>query len=248
MEYLLITLIAIVFFLFVMIIRQGYLQSVSRRLSHCSHACISYMMQDVYNRAVWQKKEELFININKDIIKYHGKVFELGCGGGGSMQFYRKDCLINLVAIEPNTYCEKYLKMNLKKYENIKLERVIFNSGENMEEIESNSVDLLVGTIVLCSVKNQERVLQEVKRVLKKGGRFYFMEHVIAEPGTWLHWIQCFIDPFWASLFDGCHINRNTSYLLQHANFSKFHFQRFTGSFPIQFMFVRPHIYGWVEK
>ena len=38
-------------------------------------------------------------------------------------------------------------------------------AGENMHQVASGSVDAVVCTLVLCSVKNQEQILQEGCRV-----------------------------------------------------------------------------------
>lgn len=46
-------------------------------------------------------------------------------------------------------------------------EEVAVVSGENMEEFEDGSMDVVVGTLVLCSVRDVPQVLREVRRVLK---------------------------------------------------------------------------------
>ena len=40
------------------------------------------------------------------------------------------------------------------------------------------SFDTVVSTLVLCGVDDQPRVLRELRRVLRPGGRLIFMEHV----------------------------------------------------------------------
>merc|ERR1712192_246304 len=47
--------------------------------------------------------------------------------------------------------------------------------------IADSSVDAVVMTLVLCTVDDQIKTLSEVKRVLKPGGKFYYMEHIIAQ-------------------------------------------------------------------
>ena len=70
-------------------------------------------------------------------------------------------------------------------------------------------MDAVISTQVLCSVADPAKVLREIQRVLKPGGRFLFVEHVAAAPGTSLrHW-QRLARPVSALLGDGCHPDRN---------------------------------------
>jgi ubiquinone/menaquinone biosynthesis C-methylase UbiE len=49
---------------------------------------------------------------------------------------------------------------------------------------EDDTFDAVVSTLVLCGVDDQPRALREVRRVLKPGGTFLFIEHVRSdEPG-----------------------------------------------------------------
>lgn len=57
------------------------------------------------------------------------------------------------------------------------------------------SVDAVVSTLVLCSVEDGAATLQEVLRVLKPGGRFYFIEHVAAPQQTRLRTAQDWLSP-----------------------------------------------------
>ena len=52
--------------------------------------------------------------------------------------------------------------------------------------------------------------------MLKPGGQFLFCEHGLhSEPGV-RKW-QNRLDPLWKKVFDGCHINRDISRLVQDA-------------------------------
>lgn len=52
------------------------------------------------------------------------------------------------------------------KFPDITLEKYIVSSGEKLEGLSSNSVDVVVTTTVLCSVNNARKVLREIRRVL----------------------------------------------------------------------------------
>jgi len=57
-------------------------------------------------------------------------------------------------------------------------------SGEDLHYFEDNSFDVVLVTLVLCTVQDAKKVLSEVKRVLNKNGKFFFLEHVAAKQGT----------------------------------------------------------------
>ena len=49
----------------------------------------------------------------------------------------------------------------------MQFERSIVAAGVDMHQVATGSMDVVVCTLVLCSVKNQEQILQEVRRVLR---------------------------------------------------------------------------------
>ena len=46
------------------------------------------------------------------------------------------------------------------------MEKFVLASAEDMKGVEDGSVDIVVSTLVLCSVRSLEKTLQEVHRVL----------------------------------------------------------------------------------
>ena len=77
--------------------------------------------------------------------------------------------------------------------------------------IPDSSFDAVVITLVLCSVQSVAKTLSEVKRVLKPGGSYYFVEHVISpNSDSTLRTIQNALSNigFWPFFFDGCYLNR----------------------------------------
>ena len=62
---------------------------------------------------------------------------------------------------------------------------------------------------VFCSVPDLETSLQEIKRVLKPGGKLLYWDHVLAdESKPLLRLGQKVLTPLQQALADGCHLNR----------------------------------------
>ena len=101
--------------------------------------------------------------------------------------------------------------------------------------------DSVVSIHVLCSVRDQARALAEVRRVLKPGGVFLYMEHVAAEPGTFAFHAQHLVDPAWSLLGDGCHLTRRTGQAIFEAGFSQVQLQRVAFRYAA---LVSPHVVG----
>lgn len=116
------------------------------------------------------KKRELFSQI-KDLKGTSGNValLELGCGTGANFQFYPAGCKVTCV--DPNPNFEKFLAKSMAENRHLQYERFIVAYGENMKQLADNSMDVVVCTLVLCSVQSPRKVLQEVQRVLRPVSR-----------------------------------------------------------------------------
>jgi ubiquinone/menaquinone biosynthesis C-methylase UbiE len=74
-----------------------------------------------------------------------------------------------------------------------------------------DSFDTVVCTLTLCSVESPERVLREMRRVLRPAGQLVFLEHV-RDPNFGVLWLQqALFDPLQQALADGCHLTRDTA-------------------------------------
>jgi len=86
----------------------------------------------------------------------------------------------------------------------------------------SNMFDIVVSTLVFCSVSDPEQSLQEVFRVLKPGGIFLGVEHIYDDDQSILGVEQKVLDPLQQIIANGCHLTRRTDLLLQrHVNDNK---------------------------
>ncbi len=136
----------------------------------------------------------------------HHKVLEIGPGAGANLAYYPKK--IDWIGVEPNPYMHPYLEREAQKH-GLSAIKLLQGTAEDLP-IKDESIDTVVSTHVLCSVKDLHRSLQEIKRILKPEGNFIFIEHVAGECGTWMRRVQDGIEPVWKILFDNCHPNRET--------------------------------------
>ncbi|CAN1152659.1 Putative methyltransferase-like protein 7A [Linum perenne] len=111
--------------------------------------------------------------------------------------------------------------------------------------LDDASVDAVIGTLVLCSVEDVDLTLQEVKRVLKPGGVYIFVEHVAAKDGTAQRLLQNVFDPLQQTLADGCHLARQTGNRISKAGFS---FLYIDSAHLSSALFINPHVYGMATK
>lgn len=86
----------------------------------------------------------------------------------------------------------------------------------------------------------------KVRRVLKSGGVFVFLEHVAAPEGSGLRRVQEAVRPAWGLLADGCRPDRETGRLIEAAGFGDVHIERFDAAMPLPV--VRPHVVGTARR
>ncbi len=185
-----------------------------------------------YEQIVAQRKQALFSDL-------HGTVLEIGPGAGPNLRYYPADVVWG--GVEPNLHMHPYLYR-----EAARLGRAITVIPGTADQIprSDNSVDAVVSTLVLCSVPDVAATLAEITRVLKPGGRFLFIEHVAAPPGTRLYRLQRLIRPLWSAFADRCQPTRDTGAALDAAGFKRVRYQPFTVPAPI----ISPHIMGVATK
>lgn len=111
-------------------------------------------------------KEELFRNL-PDFRGRSGelKLLEIGTGGGTNFQFYPEGCKVTCSDINP--HFQESLSKNMKKNQHLHYEQFLVAAGEDLHQVPSGSVDVVVCTFVLCSVQSISGTLREALRVLR---------------------------------------------------------------------------------
>ncbi|KAK3575112.1 hypothetical protein QTP86_020805, partial [Hemibagrus guttatus] len=181
---------------------------------------LMYKMSANYNLKMKEQKRELFRSLARfGPPRGPLRVLEIGCGSGSNFEHYPAGCKITCT--DPNPHFEQYLQKSMKLSEHLNYDRFVVAPAEDLRQVEDGSVDVVVCTLVLCTVQNPDKVLQEVKRILREGGAFFFMEHVVAEESSWTYFFQHVLQPFWYYFGDGCEMNRATWQNVEQAGFSE---------------------------
>lgn len=68
--------------------------------------------------------------------------------------------------------------------------------------------DVVLSSVVFCTIEDPERALEEIARVLKPGGELRFFEHVRAD--GWRERGQTLLNPVWKRVGGGCTLDRDT--------------------------------------
>ncbi len=93
------------------------------------------------------------------------------------------------------------------------------------------AVDTVVMTWTLCSIPGARQALQEMKRVLKPGGRLLFVEHGLASDRAVAAW-QDRLNPVWRKVAGGCNLNRRIEDLIVGGGFRLTEIERGYGGGP----------------
>ncbi len=164
-----------------------------------------------------------------------GTVVEIGPGIGVNLPYLPEG--IRWIGLEPNPHMHGYLRAQLAGRA---IDADLRVDAAQDTGVPTNSADVVISTLVLCSVSDLPETLAELRRILRPGGRLLFIEHVAAPAGTWLYTLQRGIRPVWKRLADGCHPDRETGAALEAAGFASVEYERFDVALPV----VAPHIMG----
>lgn len=141
-----------------------------------------------------------------------GVVLEIGVGAGHNLPLYKN--VSKVYALEPSA---ELLAMAKERNTSISVEFI--NMGAEEIPLPDNSMDTVVSTWTLCSVGNPQGVLKEIKRVLRPGGKFLFVDHG-ASPNFFIRIIQNLLTPITKNFTGNCHLNRDIAELVKGAGFN----------------------------
>jgi ubiquinone/menaquinone biosynthesis C-methylase UbiE len=204
---------------------------------------MAWLMATLYDRFMRPSEEACLGEWRRDLLSgLEGDVLEVGAGTGVNLAYYPPGA--RLVLAEPDRDMAKRLEAKISgtRHEGARIDAADAEALPYPDE----SFDVVVSTLVLCSVARPGRALVEIGRVLRPGGRLVFIEHVGAEEGSSRRAWQGRIEPVWKHVAGGCCLTRDTRTSIARAGltFERIDEESMRKALP----FVRPSIRGVARK
>lgn len=151
----------------------------------------------------------------KIVPQAEGRILEIGMGSGINIPYYNPEKVEKVWGLEPSE--------GMRRKAQSRVEAAPFDLewlGLPGEEIplDDNSADTIVLTYTLCTIPDWRAAVDQMRRVLKPGGKLLFSEHGKAPDEAVLKW-QNRINPLWMKMAGGCHLNRDIPKLLREGGF-----------------------------
>lgn len=160
------------------------------------------------------RQEQLLPYRRRVVSGAKGRVLEIGIGSGLNLALY-PDAVRQVIGVDPST---KLLGLAAEASRSHAPETQLIEGTAEDLPLEDWSVDCAITTWTLCSVSDPRQALAEIRRVLRPGGAFSFVEHGLApQPRVqrWQHWLT----PVWSRCAGNCHLDRPTAALVAESDF-----------------------------
>jgi len=145
-----------------------------------------------------------------------GEVIDIGAGTGANFRHYPA-AVDRVLAVEPEP---RLRAMAAAAAEAGPVPIEVTGGVATALPAGDASHDAAVVCFVLCSLPDEAAALAEIRRVLRPGGRLFFLEHVCADTAG-LRRAQRILDATaWPHLFGGCHLGRDTAAAIERAGFA----------------------------
>lgn len=153
------------------------------------------------------------------IPRARGRVLELGPGTGANGRWYdpAQATSLELAGPEPHPSGKLLERCRMRGLP------VSYRSADVQElPYADGSFDTVVATLLFCSVEDPARGLKELRRVLRPGGEYLFIEHVRPKDAPYGR-IADLATPLWRRIAGGCRLNRETEAGIRAAGFTVVH-------------------------
>ncbi|HET7899592.1 MAG TPA: class I SAM-dependent methyltransferase [Candidatus Nanopelagicales bacterium] len=170
-----------------------------------------------------------------------GPVVEIGPGVGANFRFMPPGT--EVIAVEPNEHMHARLRQTAAR---AGIDLRLLPTVAEATGLPAASAGAVISSLVLCTVRDPEAVVGEIHRVLRPGGRYAFLEHVVAAEGTATRRVQRLVARPWAWAFEGCSCQRDLEPVIRDGGFSRVELERTELRSP--FVPANPQISGVAVK
>ena len=166
---------------------------------------------------------------SETIEEAEGEVLEVGFGTGLNLSYY-SPAVTTLVGLDPMDVTEVESVQARIRGVSFPIERKALRADGGLP-FDAGRFDTIVTTWTLCSIPEVDKALKEMRRVLKPGGHYVFIEHGRADADSTARW-QDRVNPLWNRMCDGCNINRKIDRLVEEGGFELESLDRFRAKGP----------------
>lgn len=159
--------------------------------------------------------EEVRRHRRRAVAGLHGTVLEIGFGSGLNVPLYPPE-VERVLAVDPSRVGRQLGADRIAASE-IPVEFVGLD-GQDLAVADATA-DAALSTFTLCTVPDVARALTELRRVLRPGGRFHFLEHGLSPDPAVAKW-QHRCNGLQQRLAGGCHLDRPVDRLVRDAGFA----------------------------
>jgi ubiquinone/menaquinone biosynthesis C-methylase UbiE len=143
-----------------------------------------------------------------------GTVVEIGFGSGLNLAAY-PDEVERVYAVEPAEVARRLAEPRIAA-RRIAVEHIGLDGRQI--PLPDDSCDGALSTFTLCTIPDVGAALAELRRVVRPGGRFHFLEHGLSPDAGIATWQRRF-EPIQKRLADGCHLTRDVAELVRQGGF-----------------------------
>jgi ubiquinone/menaquinone biosynthesis C-methylase UbiE len=158
-----------------------------------------------------------------------GEVLEVGFGTALNLRYYGPD-VTKVTGLDPMTTEGVRAVDDRIAAASIPVERTELRADGELP-FDAGRFDTVVTTWTLCSIPDAQAALGEMRRVLKPGGRYVFIEHGRSENEGTARW-QDRLNPVWLKLTGECNMNRRIDEIVEAGGFELTSLDRFLGDGP----------------
>ena len=155
------------------------------------------------------KRREIGGRRAEECARLSGRVLELGFGGGLNLR-HLPDAVASVDAVEPSDRGWALSERRRARHD-VPVHRVGLD-GQRLDAGDA-SYDHVLCTFTLCTIPDPALSMREVRRVLRPGGTFAFLEHGLAPTDGVARW-QRRLDPVQRRVAGGCHLTRDVPALV----------------------------------